>query len=259
MSKEARNKARELRLQQQREAEQKKKRNAIIGWVGGVVIVALLVAIVVVVVNAVGNKNGSTSNAGGNGTVTAPAGATANGGIVIGKSDAPVTVQVYFDYMCPYCGKFEKANSAELSQLIQSGKARLELHPLNFLDQQSDGGRYSTRAANALVTVADKAPGSVLAFNTALFNNQPAEGSKGLSDDKIAQVAKDAGVPAAVADTFTTGTYEGWVSQSTDTALNKDGISGTPTIKINGKAFTGDLYTAGPLTQAVQAAAGGNG
>jgi protein-disulfide isomerase len=258
MSKEARNKARELRLQQQREAERKKKRNAIIGWAGGIIIVALLAAIVVVVINAAG-KNSSTSNAGGNGTVTAPAGATANGGIVIGESSAPVTVQVYFDYMCPYCGQFEKANSSELSRLIYTGKLKLELHPLNFLDEQSNGGRYSTRSANALATVADKVPGLVLAFNTALFTDQPKEGTKGLSDDKIADVAKNAGVPAAVADSFTAGTYEGWITQSTQTALTKDGVSATPTIKINGKVFGGDLLTAGPLTQAIEAAAGSKG
>jgi protein-disulfide isomerase len=34
------------------------------------------------------------------------------------------------------------------------------------------------------------------------------------------------------------------------------GISSTPTVKINGEVFKGDLYTTGPLTQAVTAAKG---
>ena len=34
------------------------------------------------------------------------------------------------------------------------------------------------------------------------------------------------------------------------------GIQGTPTIKIDGEVFTGDVYSVGPLTQAIESAAG---
>ncbi|GAT69858.1 DSBA oxidoreductase [Planomonospora sphaerica] len=164
-------------------------------------------------------------------------------------------LEVYLDYMCPFCGRFEQANSTELDRLVAGGTVRLELYPLAFLDRMSSGSQYSTRTANAIATVADRAPGALPAFNTALFAHQPAEGSSGLSDDEIAALARNAGVPQDVADAFTDRLFQPWVETST-AAVFKTGIEGTPTVKINGELFTGDLYTAGPLTAAVTAAKG---
>jgi protein-disulfide isomerase len=220
--------------------------------IGGVVIVGLVVAIVMVVLNAA-TRSGSPRAAVSSTALVVPANATAAGAIPVGQASSPVTVEIYLDYMCPYCGRFERANGGEISRLVQSGKARVALHPLAFLDKMSAGARYSTRAANAVATVADRAPASVLAFHTALYDQQPAEGSGGLSDDQIASLATGAGVPQEVADAFARGTFEAWVTRSTEAAF-ASGITGTPTVKINGTVFTGDLYTVGPLTRAIEAA-----
>ncbi|MEV0895669.1 thioredoxin domain-containing protein [Actinoplanes sp. NPDC049802] len=219
--------------------------------VGGAIIVALIAAITISVVTAMdGNKSGA------DGPLVAPAAATANGGIRIGEADAKVTLSVYFDYMCPYCGRFEQANHGDIQALVSDGTAALEMHPLAFLDDQSRGAQYSTRAANAVVTVADKDAAHVLAFNTALFENQPEEGTEGLDDARIAEIAAGVGVPQNVIDQFADRTYVPWIAKSNDNAFKNDGIKGTPTVKINGTVTTVDLYTAGPLRQAVTAAAG---
>ena len=42
---------------------------------------------------------------------------------------------------------------------------------------------------------------------------------------------------------------------STSTVFGS-GITGTPTVMVNGVRFSGDLYSAGPLTRAVGAAKG---
>ncbi len=242
---------RELHLTRQRAAERRRRRIRILGGIGALVIAGLLAAIVVVVVNvATGNRSSRAGTA-----RATPAGATANGAILVGQATAPVTVTVYLDYMCPYCGRFERANSGELSRLVQAGTARLELHPLAFLDRQSSGTRYSTRAANAVATVADRASARVLPFSAALYDSQPAEGSTGLSDEQIGSLAAGAGVPPDVVHAFAAGTFEGWVTASTQAAFSA-GITGTPTVKVNGTVFTGDLYTVGPLTDAIETAAG---
>ena len=101
----------------------------------------------------------------------------------------------------------------------------------------------------------DRETDKVVALNNALFARQPAEGGPGLSDDEIANLASDAGVPPDVVRLFTGRIFEPWVAAST-TAVFETGISGTPTVKINGRVFRGDLYTVGPLTQAVAAAKG---
>jgi protein-disulfide isomerase len=103
--------------------------------------------------------------------------------------------------------------------------------------------------------VADRAPDKVLAFNKALYSSQPVEGSPGLSDQEIAARARDSGVPQEVISRFHEMIFEPWIDQQTDIAF-RSGVSGTPTVRINGVVFKGDLYTIGPLTQAVIATKG---
>ena len=254
MGKQARTKAREMRQVQTMVARRAKNRTRLVAGVGGLVIVGLIVAIVAVVV-ASATKDDASNGASAGDTKVSPANATGNGAIAVGSAAAPVKLEIYLDYMCPFCGRFEKANSAEIDRLVGAGKVRLELHPLAFLDEQSNGTKYSTRAANAIATVADRAPASVLAFNAALFTQQPAEGSRGLSDEQIAALASKAGVPQDVVNAFPNRTFQPWIINSTDAAF-KAGVNGTPTVKVNGTVFKGDLYTAGPLTRAVEAAGG---
>lgn len=254
VGKQARTITRQQRLARTAAERRRAKRNRILAHGGGLVIVGLLVAIVVAVANAVG---GGPSRAGGEApaTLVTPANTTAAGAIVIGNPTAPVKVEVYLDYMCPFCGLFDRANDEELNRLLAEGAMRLELHVISFLDRASSGTRYSTRAANAVATVADRAPDKVPAFNRALFAQQPHEGSTGLSDAQIANLARGAGVPQDVIDAFPDRTFEPWISKVTEEAL-ASGVNSTPTVKVNGVVFKGDLLTAGPLTEAINAAKG---
>jgi protein-disulfide isomerase len=224
-----------------------------INWVlavGGLIIVVLVAAIGIVVFNAANNDK----PAAGNGPLVTPANLTATGAIPIGRPAAPATVEIYLDYMCPACGKFERANGGELDRLIQAGTAKVELRPISFLDRTSQGTRYSTRAANAMAAVADRAPDKVWAFNNALYASQPQEGTQGLSDRQIAELATGAGVGQDVVDAFDQRVFEPWVVKVTEAAF-ASGVQGTPTVKINGTVFAGDVYSVGPLTQAIEAAA----
>ncbi|WP_448059057.1 DsbA family protein [Cellulomonas hominis] len=271
---EAREQARKLREQQQ----QRETRNRIIGISS--VVVAVVVAVVVVVVILGRGSGGGTTAAGAAFTgdkditladVTAPSTAESNGGIPVGKDGvagvgAPagdVVVSVYLDYMCPYCGRFEQANDTELTSLREEGGVTVEYHLLAFLDSQSQGAEYSTRAANAAAMVADKAPEQFVAFSSALFANQPKESTTGLDDDTIASLAVDAGVPQPVVNTFTDAaagetwrTFAPWLAANNNQASKDLGGVSTPTVLINGEKFTGDLYNAGPLREAVEAAKG---
>lgn len=251
MGKQARDLSRKQRQTGQAARQRAARRNRVIAAAGGFVIAGLLIAIVISLVNAAGK--GSTADT--DKPLVTPATATAQGALLVGRPDAPVRVEIFLDYMCPFCGRFERANTAELARLAADGTARLELYPLSFLDHASSGSRYSTRAANAIATVADRSPDRLLAFNAALFTRQPDEGSSGLSDAEIADLAVGAGVPQEVTALFGAATYEPWIAKITDAAF-KGGISGTPTVKINGMPFKGDLYTTGPLTEAVTAAKG---
>jgi protein-disulfide isomerase len=248
VGKQARNKARDIRIARAMAERRATRRSRLLAGGGGLIILGLLAAIVISFVSAAGKASSDDDAAQKN--LVVPATATANGAISVGNANAPVKLEVYLDYMCPFCGRFERTNGAELDRLVTDGTVQLHIYPLSFLDRTSSGTRYSTRAANAIATVADRMPDKVLEFNKALYAGQPAEGSSGLSDEEIAALAAKSRVPPEVISLFHEGIFETWIAKFTDAAF-RTGISGTPTVKINGVVFKGDLYTIGPLTQAV--------
>jgi protein-disulfide isomerase len=251
MSRQGRIRTQELRRAQEAAAHQQARRRRVFTALGGLVILGLITAIIVAVLNASGGENAPEA---ATGKIVVPGNLTPNGAIPVGKADAPVTVEIYYDYMCPACGRFEAANAGELDRLLDDGVVRIELRPISFLDRQSRGTEYSTRTANAIATVGDAAPDRAWDFHSALFEHQPAEGTKGFTDDQIAAIATAAGVPEDVVGRFAGGTYGPWVAKVTQEAFDS-GIEQTPTVKINGAVFDGDVFTTGVLTEAIESAA----
>ena len=209
------------------------------------------------------------------GSVSAPATANDQGGIpvgsdgvagAVGDSDATQVV-VYSDYMCPVCGLFEETNGATLNELRESGDIVVDYRPVSILDRTSQGSQFSTRSATAAAFVADQDPASFVAFNEAMFANQPGEGSTGMSDEQIAEIARTAGVDDEVAAAIADGTYFSgedsfapWVTASTEQATRDfpDGF-GTPTILIDGENLADmnvDWRAPGALASAIESARG---
>jgi protein-disulfide isomerase len=274
---ERRDEARLKAIQLREEQKKRERRNRTIAITGLVAAVAVLVVVVVMILGqskGTGTATGSVVYTGTDAiaAVAKPSTAEATGGIpvaaagVAGTAPASgdVIVTVYTDYMCPYCHQFETANNAELATLRAAGGVTVDYHIISILDRSSSGTEYSTRSANDAAVVADKAPNKFVAFNSALYASQPAENSQGLSDAEIAKIALGAGVPQAVVDQFTATvpgqkwrTFSPYVTALTNQASTDLGSSfATPTVLINGTQFKGDLYTAGPLTQAIVAAKG---
>ena len=159
-------------------------------------------------------------------------------------------IVMYIDYLCPFCGQFEATNSESLSTMVESGAATLEIHPIAILTNKSAGTQYSLRAANAAACVADSSPDSFFDYNAILFENQPEEGSTGLSNDDIKSLAEEAGVGSSseVNACIDETRFKSFVEDATTRALtqpvpNSDlqAITGTPTVLVNGKQYQGSL------------------
>lgn len=259
---EAREKARLIR-----EAQIKKdKRNKVfIGWgiVGAVVAILVIVGLVVTTniqqntpiadqgpVPASANVNGGVTllantevKNGGGGSVdlanvpakpdTLPSPLVAPGAEA--EAGQPVKVVAYVDFICPVCKRFEDTYNDALTTLRNDGKISLEYRPLGFLDRQSSTN-YSSRAANAAACVADTSPEKYAEYVDLLFTNQPAEGSAGLSDDKLKSMASDIG--ANIGSCVDDKKFRPYVKYSTTLAANT-GITGTPTIFVDGKQWDG--------------------
>ena len=258
----AREKAREQRLRQQK---REKRNRAVLQLSIGVVIVAIIAVVSVIIVNSVRPAGPGPANMANGGITLQGADLTAvrTAGAAPGAtptpestpSDGKVLIQVYEDFGCPVCQAFEQANATQIRQLVTSGAAVVQYHPVAILDANFPPSRnYSTRAANAAAAVASYSPSAYSAFHTALYRSgvQPTEGSAGLTDDRLIQLARqaDATNMTQIEAAIKAQTYKNWVGDRTDEFVAKTGSlqdvtipadrrGGTPTVVVNGQWYTG--------------------
>jgi protein-disulfide isomerase len=169
----------------------------------------------------------------------------------IDYSNSVANVQLYVDYLCPFCGQFEQANGQQLQDWATSGNATVEIHPIAILDRVSLGTNYSTRAANAAFCVADLDPDNFFRMHTLLLSEQPEENTEGLGDEQLSALAERAtgGVAANnLAACISEQRFAGWTSTVTQRALTQPipnsalaSLTGTPTVLVNGVQYQGPL------------------
>ncbi|MFD9662153.1 DsbA family protein [Rhodococcus sp. NPDC059968] len=164
-----------------------------------------------------------------------------DGVVRLGRPDAATTVDLFEDPMCPYCAELENKNGQELAQAIDDGKVAVRYHILNFLDQLSASGDYSTRAVAASECIAESGDAlAYSAFHAALFSpsNQPKEnGSSDHTNEELAQIAGDAGASDAAAQCITTGAKVEQARTHAEAgrqALAASGATGTPAVVEDG-------------------------
>jgi len=177
---------------------------------------------------------------------TTPPGAVDGGtGIAVGSGSS--TVDIYEDFICPVCKQFEDSSGDAVAQLGAEGKARVVYHPIAILDGASTTN-YSTRSAAASGCAA--ADGKFREYAEALFAQQPSEGSAGLSDDQLVQIGTSIGLSESSFGTCVRdGTYKSWVQHVTD-AASASGVTGTPTVEVNGNQVQ---PTAEAITSVIEA------
>jgi protein-disulfide isomerase len=219
--------ARERAAAAQREAQKRSKQRR--RWTL-IAVVAVVLAVVV---------GGSVLLAGRDTTGQADSAAAPEGadgyGVVVGEADAPQTVVVYEDFQCPVCKAFEDATTKQVAAGISDGKIKVEYRMVAFLDDASQNN-YSSRAANAAAAVLDDAGVDAFKeFHDTLYANQPAENTAGPDNDQLIDDAVQAGADrTAVSEAINGGEFDQWVVDATD-AMSKDGVTGTPTIEIDGQ------------------------
>ncbi|EID80197.1 MULTISPECIES: DsbA family protein [Rhodococcus] len=164
-----------------------------------------------------------------------------DGVVLLGRPDAATTVDLFEDPMCPYCAELENKNGQELAQAIDDGKVAVRYHVLNFLDQLSASGDYSTRAVAASECVAETGDAvAYSAFHAALFSpsNQPKEnGSSDHTNEELAQIAGDAGASDEAVQCITAGAKVEQARAHAEAgrqALAASGATGTPAVVEDG-------------------------
>ena len=165
----------------------------------------------------------------------------------VDESSDVIDIQIYVDYLCPFCKMFEDTNTEQLESWLDRGAVTVEVHPISILNSNSMGTQYSTRSANAAACVANYSPDSFWDVNKALFANQPDERTAGLSDDELLDVISEAGLTPteSIESCVRDQTFKAWVQDATLRALdgtvpNSEAVvKGTPTIVVDGLKYEG--------------------
>ncbi|WP_405216010.1 DsbA family protein [Agrococcus sp. Ld7] len=155
-------------------------------------------------------------------------------------------VLVVIDAQCEYCDRLLQAGGVLLTELADSGQARVAYLPV-ALGDSIESGYASTLGANALACVADQAPDAYRAFQTALLahlQQHPFEAGE------VAALAAEH--DAQVAPCIESAQFAWWVRQATVRAIDEplqgvEPLRGVPTVIVDGVTFAGDVGDAAAL------------
>ncbi len=224
---------REARAAQQRAAAAAKRRRTLtqLGIVGGVAVVVIGIIATAVVLGTRGQAPSGSPAVSADTTVTV-AGATVPFGstdtaIRVGPADAKVTIDMWEDYSCPICQRFEATNGEILNGLVAKGNVSVSYHPIQVDTDYAVGG------GNASACVAVNDPQKWPAFNTALYANHSAETDSWSAAD-FRDFAGQQGAGNASLDCIESGRYRSWITANT-AASAEAGVTGTPTMFLNGQ------------------------
>jgi protein-disulfide isomerase len=148
-----------------------------------------------------------------------------------GNPKAPVVIQIFSDFQCPYCRRVEPT----LSELEKEQKGKLRIvwrHlPLPFHS-------YAQLAAEASEEVLkQKGPAAFWSYHDALFEAQGIDG--GLRRENLEQLAEKQGIDGTkLRQALDTHEHRAKVQGDAD-AATQAGINGTPSFLINGYVLSG--------------------
>lgn len=238
-----------LRAERERQAKKDRTRRQLI--VGGAVVAILAVAggigYGVSQMNGGGDASKEWKAAAEKKSLVKPAHTTGPQGttVVIGDQKAKNTLHVYEDMRCPVCADFEQYTGSTVAKDIKDGTFKAQYTLGTFLDDKEGMiGAGSKNALSALGAALDVSPDAFLEYKSALFSakNHPTETDDAFAGDQklieIAQQVKALKGNKSFEKAVTNGTYDRWALAMSKTFNDTKDVTGTPTIKLNGKILT---------------------
>ncbi|MBL1097058.1 thioredoxin domain-containing protein [Streptomyces sp. 205] len=208
-----------------------------------------------------GSGDSGSGGSGGSGPLVKPAHTSGANGttVLIGKKGSGHTLDVYEDMRCPVCSQFEQGVGATVRKDIKDGTYQASFHFGTFLDKtlKGSGSRNALSALGAALNVSTDA---FLDYKAALFSTKhhPTESEDSFAGDAFLLDVADE-VPAlkdsaAFRKAVRKGTYDRW-AQEMSSDFDRSGVSGVPTVKLDGSGLTGSggsvPFTPTEFTEAV--------
>jgi protein-disulfide isomerase len=195
-----------------------------IGLVGGLAVIVIAIVL--------GTRPSSTAPAGAATTVAhAPAGVAASG-FVLGRADAPVTIDLYEDFQCPVCETWGQSVFPSLvTNELAAGTVKIAFHDMAFLGPESIAAAKAAQAAEQ--------QGRFWDMWATLYANQGRENSGAFSNDRLIAMATQLGLDTAKFQTDMASAATQAAVDASRAAAGAVGVTSTPTLVIAGQAYVG--------------------
>ncbi|MGW8889857.1 DsbA family protein [Streptomyces sp. NPDC055749] len=241
-----------LRAERERQAKKDKARKQIVVGVSVVAVLAIAGGVSYGVMQL--NKPSAWEAAADAKNVTAPKNTSGDDGttVVVGKSTAKKTLELYEDSRCPICATFEQTVGETVAKDVDAGKYKVKYVGATFIDN-SDNGEGSKNALSALGAALNVSPEAFMDYKAALYSAKyhPQETEdKFAKDSFLIEVANSVDAlkgNAAFEKDVEGGTYDAWAMKMS-AAFDKSGVEGTPTLKMDGKTVTAEGSKNAPMT-----------
>jgi len=194
----------------------------------GIALAAAALAVVVVIeVVVIGALLVASGNGGSSGTAAADPGTAP----VLGTASAPVLIEIWADYQCPYCGALTHVLEPSLQRdYVAPGKARVVFRDFSFLGQESTEAAAAARCSGQ--------QGAYWHFHDLLFASQQGENQGAFAPTNIMKLATYAGLDT---DAFAACMTDQAVRTAVEAETARGrafGVESTPTLRIVGPAGT---------------------
>lgn len=186
------------------------------------VAVAIVVAALLVVLSQLGGGGGSVDDVGEFYSGIPQDGTT------LGEKDAPMTVYLYEDFQCPFCGQFDREMFPDLvDDYVRDGQVRVVSETMVFL------GPDSVTAARAAFAAGEQ--NLYWPYHTLLFENQGEENSGYVTDDFLRGLAEDTpGLDVQKWEDQRAGNSFTKELGAVQSKAQAEGVNSTPTLIVEG-------------------------
>lgn len=153
-------------------------------------------------------------------------------GFVLGRPDAPVTIDLYEDFQCPACEAWGRNVFPSLvSNELAAGTARIVFHDMAFLGPES---MLAGRAAYA-----GAQQGSFWDMWATLYANQGRENSGAFSRERLLTMADRLGLDVSRFEADMDSREAEAAIEASRADAGRAGVTSTPTLIIGGEALIG--------------------
>ncbi|MGA5194972.1 DsbA family protein [Streptomyces exfoliatus] len=231
-----------LRVERERQAKKDRARRQLVVGVSALAVLAAAGGIGYAVVQS--NKPSHWESVAEASTVKAPKNTSGTNGttVVVGKESAKKTLELYEDSRCPVCATFEQSVGATVEKDVEAGKYKIKYVGATFIDDAATG-EGSKNALSALGAALNVSPEAFLKYKAALYSEKfhPEENDDKFAKDSYLLEIADS-VPALKSNAefkknVEDGTFDAWAMKMSK-AFDASGVTGTPTLRMNGKPVT---------------------